>query len=116
MSADREPAATLHDIAQGISVKAALRYSSVTLEEIAEVLADDWRIRGAYLADLAERHRMMCNGMNVAQAGYEAEIRALKELIRDLRFRCRYVDRKEAEAVKARIAAALSGLGSEPQP
>jgi hypothetical protein len=83
----REPAATLHDIAQGITVKQALRYSRVSLEEIAEILADQWRIRGSDLADLQERHRMMRNGVNVAQAGMEATIQQLRDALGDVRWR-----------------------------
>ena len=36
-----------------------------------------------------------------------ATVEARDELIRDLRYRCRYVDRREAEHVKARIAETL---------
>jgi hypothetical protein len=82
---EREPGATLHDIAQGITVKAALRYSRVSLEEIAEILADQWRTRGSDLADLQETHRMMCNGVNVAQAGTDARIAALEAALRETR-------------------------------
>lgn len=35
----------------------------------------------------------------------EAEVEELRALVRDLKPRCRYVDRKEAEKVKARIDA-----------
>ena len=70
-------------------------------QRVTDLLADVERLKTAHQLQYEECMRQV------------AEVAALKALVLDLRPRCRYVDRKEAEAVKARIATAL---GEPPRP
>jgi hypothetical protein len=62
--------------------------------------------------DREERIAVLEAELEAASLTAHLDIEALKHLVRDLRPRCRYVDRKEAETVKARIAAALGEISA----